>query len=70
MRGAIASRLQIAAAQNLDPDERTVQRLYSRLVAYFLANNQEVPVDADVFYRWCEENDALKASADAGHRGT
>ena len=67
---AIASRLQIAAAQNLDPDERTVQRLYSRLVAYFLANNQEVPVDADVFYRWCEENDALKASADAGHRGT
>ena len=63
---AIASRLQIAAAQNMDPEERTVQRLYSRLVAYFLANHQEVPVDADVFYRWCEENDVLKASADAG----
>ena len=63
---AIASRLRNAAAQDLDPEERTVQRLYSRLVAYFLANNQEVPVDADVFYKWCEESDALKASADAG----
>ena len=67
---AIASRLRNAAAHDLDPEERTVQRLYSRLVAYFLANNQEVPVDADVFYRWFEENDALKASADADHRGS
>ena len=66
---AIARRLRIAAAQDSDPEERTVQRLYSRLVAYFLANNQEVPVDADVFYKWCEEKDPLKASGDAGHRG-
>ena len=67
---AIASRLQSDAAQSLDPEERTVQRLYSRLVTYCLANNQEVPVDADLFYKWCEENDGLKVSANAGYRGT
>lgn len=67
---SIARRLRNAAAHNLDPEERTAQRLYSRLVAYFLANNQEVPVNADVFYKWCEENDPLKAGADADHRGS
>jgi len=67
---AIASRLRNAAAHDLDPEERTVQRLYSRLVAYFLANDQEVPVDADVFYKWCKESDALKTSADSGLRET
>ena len=56
---SIARRLRNAAVHDLDPEERTAQRLYSRLVAYFLANNQEVPVNADVFYKWCAENDPI-----------
>lgn len=36
----------------LDLSEQTPQRLYSRFVNYFLANHQQVPLNADVFYRW------------------
>ena len=39
-------------ARKLDPSERTPERLYSRFVNYFLANNLEVPIDAGDFYRW------------------
>jgi len=51
----IADRLQREAALDLDPDERTAQRLYSRLVNHFLTRNQQVPLDAESFYRWHEE---------------
>ena len=47
----VAERLNQAASL-LDPSEQTAQRLYSRLVSYFLATHQKVPLDADEFYRW------------------
>ena len=39
-------------ARDLDPSERTPERLYSRLVSHFLANHQDVPIDAGDFYNW------------------
>lgn len=33
-------------------EEQTPQRLYSRLVNYYLGQNLEVPIDADELYRW------------------
>ena len=36
----------------LGSDEQTPQRLYSRLVNYYLGRNLEVPIDADELYRW------------------
>ena len=39
-------------ALELDASERTPERLYSRLVSYFLANNEEIPIDAEDYYRW------------------
>lgn len=48
----VAAQLQTEAAFALDPTEQTVQRLYSRLVTYYLSNNQPVPLDADTFYQW------------------
>ena len=39
-------------ALELDPAERTPERLYSRFVNYFLTNHQEVPIDANEYYRW------------------
>ena len=61
-----ANRLWSAAVHSLDPEERTVQRLYSRLIAYCLVNHQQVPVDADVFYRWHARHHPSEASAGAG----
>jgi adenine-specific DNA methylase len=48
----VAERLQEKALSASDPTEQTAQRLYSRLVAHFLTRDQQVPVDADVFYQW------------------
>ena len=53
----IAERLRQEAALNADPDEQTAQRLYSRLVSHFLTRHQQVPLDADSFYRWHAERD-------------
>ena len=39
-------------ALKLDASEQTPDRLYSRLVNHFLANNQEIPIDAEDYYRW------------------
>ncbi|WP_282152727.1 DNA methyltransferase [Ruegeria atlantica] len=36
----------------LGSDEQTPQRLYSRLVNYYLGRNLKVPIDADELYRW------------------
>ena len=61
-----ANRLWNAAVHSLDPEERTVQRLYSRFIAYYLVNHQQVPVDASVFYRWHARHHPPEASAGAG----
>ena len=50
----------------LNAGERTAQRLYSRLVNYFLTHNQNVPVDADSFYRWHDERQGAEASRTSG----
>ena len=52
---AVATALHRAATAAHDPAEATAQRLYSRLVTHFLSHHQQVPVDADVFYRWYAE---------------
>lgn len=39
-------------ARQLDAAEQTPQRLYSRLVNHYLANNQKIPIDAEDYYRW------------------
>lgn len=48
----VATALHHAATAARDPAEATPQRLYSRLVTHFLSHHQQVPLDADVFYRW------------------
>ena len=49
---AVAEQLRQDAARTLHPAEQTAQRLYSRLIAYYLAHHQPVPMDAESFYRW------------------
>jgi 16S rRNA G966 N2-methylase RsmD len=49
---AVAEELRQQAALAPDPAEQTAQRLYSRLVAHYLTRHQQVPVDAESFYRW------------------
>lgn len=44
-----------AKSMTLNASERTAQRLYSRLVNYFLTRHQKVPMDAEAFYRWYEQ---------------
>ena len=51
----VATALHRAATASHDPTEATAQRLYSRLVTHFLSHHQQVPFDADVFYRWYAE---------------
>ncbi|MEF2554396.1 DNA methyltransferase [Aurantimonas sp. A2-1-M11] len=51
----VATALHRAASAAHDPDEVTAQRLYSRLVTHFLSRHKQVPLDADVFYRWYAE---------------
>ena len=51
----IATALHHAAFAAHDPTEATGQRLYSRLVTHFLSRHMQVPLDADVFYRWYAE---------------
>ena len=47
----VAERLR-RASLDLDPSEQTPERLYSRLVNHFLARHQQIPVDAEEYYRW------------------
>jgi len=51
----VAERLVHQAALALDPVERSAQRVYSRLVTHYLALHQQVPLDAESFYRWHAE---------------
>lgn len=57
----VAEQLQREAAFAPDPAERTAQRLYSRLVSHYLAQHQQVPLDAGTFYRWFAEQDFPEA---------
>ena len=47
----------------LDPVEQTAQRLYSRLINYYLSLHQEVPLDADSFYQWHAAQPSLRGPA-------
>ncbi len=44
-------------ALTLEPAEQTQQRLYSRLVGHYLIRGEQVPVDANDFYRWHEDQE-------------
>ena len=57
---AVAEELRQHAILAADPNERTAERLYSRLIAYFLTRNQSVPLDADEFYRWHASRSCLE----------
>jgi DNA modification methylase len=48
----VATRLHKEASRTAEPQEQSAQRLYSRLVNYFLTQDQQVPVDASAFYHW------------------
>lgn len=48
----VVERLRKQALSAGDPEEMTPQRLYSRLVAYYLERAQAVPVGARQFYKW------------------
>ena len=54
------------SASSLDSSEQTAQRLYSRLVNYFLTRHQNVPLDANAFYRWHDAQQAAKIDNCAG----
>jgi hypothetical protein len=51
----VAEHLRREAALIPDPVEQTARRLYSRLVTHYLTHHQQVPLDADSFYRWHAE---------------
>lgn len=53
--------------QKIDPDKRTAQSMYSRVVAHHLENHQKVPGDAGDFYRWHAKRRLLEVDADAGN---
>lgn len=61
----VAAKLKQDARKALDPEEQTVQRLYSRFVMHYLAQHQQVPLDADSFYRWHAEQEVAEGLADA-----
>ncbi|MDE0453542.1 MAG: DNA methyltransferase [Gammaproteobacteria bacterium] len=50
---------------NLGRSERAPERLYSRFVNYFLANNQEVPINAGDFYQWYAEQQSRESNRSA-----
>ena len=58
---AVAEELVRDSVLAADSNERTAERLYSRLIAYFLTRNQSVPLDADEFYRWYASRSCLEA---------
>ena len=61
----VAGALKHEALLSHDPVEHTPQRLYSRLIAYFLERDQEVPIDADKFYKWYSEQAPNREMEDA-----
>lgn len=61
----VAEQLRCEAIQALDPVEQTAQRLYSRLITHYLSIHQQVPLDADTFYRWHAEQPVPEVIAGA-----
>ncbi len=61
----IAEQLRQEAVLTFDPEEQTAQRLYSRLVSHYLTRHQQVPIDADSFYRWHKKQHAVEAKVGA-----
>ena len=59
----LAGRLRQEAMLAPNPAERTPQRLYSRLVAHYLAHHQPVPMDAESFYMWHASQPRLEGVA-------
>ena len=59
----VAEHLRRQAFAALDPVEQTAQRLYSRLINYYLSLHQEVPLDADSFYQWHAAQPSLRGPA-------
>ena len=49
---AVAEQLRLEAVRTHNPQEQTPQRLYSRLITHYLTHHQQVPMDAESFYRW------------------
>lgn len=62
----VAERLWQQAALAPDPAEQTAQRLYSRLITHYLTRHQQVPVDAESFYRWHAAQPLFEDSLVAG----
>ena len=62
----VAEQLRQEAALIPDPAEQTAPRLYSRLVAHYLTHHQQVPLDADSYYRWHERKSLSEKKAVAG----
>ena len=61
----VAEQLRAAAARTGDPGEQTAQRLYSRLVNYYLTRHQQVPLDAEAFYQWHQKRCAAEVGDEA-----
>ncbi|MBV9201627.1 MAG: DNA methylase N-4/N-6 [Alphaproteobacteria bacterium] len=61
----VAERLCREARHARDPVEQSAHRLYARLVSYYLAAHQQVPLDADSFYRWLAEQSFAQDTAGA-----
>lgn len=59
----VAARLRDDAHAAADPEEMSAQRLYSRLVGHFLLKQQDVPLDAETFYRWLAAKRAEEVGA-------
>ncbi len=55
----VARRLWNESVNEVDSEERTAQRLYTRLINYFLMNHERVPVDAEAFYSWYANQDDI-----------
>ena len=56
----VAEKIRQEALLTLDPHEQTAQRLYSRLVSYFLSQHQPVPLNAEAFYQWHRMREAAE----------
>lgn len=61
----VAEQLWEEAILSFDPGEKTVQRLYSRLVRHYLTHHQQIPLDAETFYQWYQERHSAEINHDA-----
>ena len=62
----VAEELRREASVASDPKEGTPERLYSRLIAYYLSRQSHVPIDANAYYRWHAGQSAPEGSTRVG----